>query len=205
MTNLLKIEKLSCQRSNSLIFNNLSFEVEKGKNVEIVGSNGSGKTSLLKCILGLIEKNNGKIAWKNQQIEESKHSFLKSCFYQGHELALKPSFSVIENLIYSHLAFGVKEDKILFTLKEVGLSDFIKRTASDLSIGQLKRLALAKWLMCDHDLYLIDEPFTSLDEEGVCLVLKIIKELNSRGCSFLFTSHKSSEVDSAEINLDNYS
>ena len=201
---MLKVDNLSCQRSNDLVFKNLSFEVNNGVNTEIIGSNGSGKTSLLKCILGLIEKKQGQISWKQKPLEESRAIFLKSCFYQGHELALKPSFSVIENLIYSHLAFGVKEDKILFTLKEVGLSDFIKRTASDLSIGQLKRLALAKWLMCDHDLYLIDEPFTSLDEEGVCLVLKIIKELNSRGCSFLFTSHTSSQVDSQEIHLDDY-
>ncbi len=205
MTNLLKIENLTCQRSNNLIFSNLSFEVEKGNNVEIIGSNGSGKTSLLRCILGLVEKKEGKISWKNQPVEESRHSFLKSCLYQGHELALKPSFSVLENLTYSHLSFGLKEDKILFTLKEVGLNDFIKRTASDLSTGQLKRLALARWLMCDQELYLIDEPFSSLDEEGVRLVLRIIKELNSRGCSFLFTSHRSTEADSTKIHLDHYS
>ena len=79
MTNLLKIENLTCQRSNNLIFSNLSFEVEKGNNVEIIGSNGSGKTSLLRCILGLVEKKEGKISWKNQPVEESRHSFLKSC------------------------------------------------------------------------------------------------------------------------------
>ena len=113
MTNLLKIEKLSCQRSNNLIFSNLSFDVQKGSNVEIVGSNGSGKTCLLRCILGLVEKKKGEILWKGQSIKESKASFLKSCLYQGHELALKTSFTALENLIYSHLSFGIKEDKIL--------------------------------------------------------------------------------------------
>tara|TARA_B100001013_G_scaffold56538_1_gene29655 strand:+ start:1201 stop:1818 length:618 start_codon:yes stop_codon:yes gene_type:complete len=204
MTNLLKIEELSCQRSNNLIFSNLSFDVQKGKNVEIVGSNGSGKTTLLRCLLGLTERKEGEILWKGQPMEESKHSFFKSCLYQGHQLALKPSFTVIENLIYSHLAFNLKEEEILSAIKDVGLANLKFRSSSDLSMGQLKRLAIAKWLMSDHELYLIDEPFASLDNEGVDLVLKAIKELNSRGCSFLFTSHSRSKVDSKEIILDNY-
>ena len=204
MTNLLKIEKLTCQRSNNLIFSNLSFEVKKGNNVEVIGSNGSGKTSLLRCILGLVEKKEGEILWKGQSVKESKHSFLKSCLYQGHELALKPSFTVLENLTYSHQAFGLKEEKILSALGEVGLADSKSRTSSYLSTGQLKRLAVAKWLMGDNELYLIDEPFASLDQEGVHLVHKTIKKLNSRGCSFLFTSHTSSQVDSQEIHLDDY-
>ncbi len=176
---MLKVDNLSCQRSNDLVFKNLSFEVSKGANTEIIGSNGSGKTSLLKCILGLIEKNQGKISWKQKPIEETRTFFLKSCFYQGHQLALKNNFTVVEK--------------------------YRERASSDLSMGQLKRLAIAKWLLDEHELYLIDEPFASLDQEGTLLVSSIIKNLNSKGCSFLFTSHTSSNIDSREILLDNYS
>jgi heme exporter protein A len=202
---LLKVENLSCQRSNDLIFKNLSFEVVKGENLEIIGSNGSGKTSLLKCILGLIEKKRGQISWNQRPLEESRTLFLKSCYYQGHQLALKNNFSVLENLKFSHLAFNADKKKIMSSLKVVGMAEFVHRSCSDLSMGQLKRLALAKWLLDDHELYLIDEPFASLDQEGIFLVASIIQKLNSKGCSFLFTSHTSSNINSKEILLDKYS
>ncbi|GIS74372.1 MAG: hypothetical protein CM1200mP12_00910 [Gammaproteobacteria bacterium] len=72
---MLKVDNLSCQRSNDLVFKNLSFEVSKGANTEIIGSNGSGKTSLLKCILGLIEKNQGKISGNKNQLKKQEHFF----------------------------------------------------------------------------------------------------------------------------------
>ena len=161
---MLKVDNLSCQRSNDLVFKNLSFEVNKGANTEIIGSNGSGKTSLLKCILGLIEKKQGKISWKQKPIEETRTFFLKSCFYQGHQLALKNNFTVVENLRFSHSVFNCNEENIMSSLKEVGLFDYRERASSDLSMGQLKRLAIAKWLLDEHELYLIDEPFASLDQ-----------------------------------------
>ena len=202
---MLKVDNLSCQRSNDLVFKNLSFEVSKGANTEIIGSNGSGKTSLLKCILGLIEKSEGKISWKQKPIEETRTFFLKSCFYQGHQLALKNNFTVVENLRFSHSIFNSNEEKIMASLKEVGLLEYRERASSDLSMGQLKRLAIAKWLLDEQEIYLIDEPFASLDEEGTLLVSSIIKKLNLKGYSFLFTSHTSSNIDSREILLDNYS
>jgi len=202
---LLKVNNLSCQRSNDLVFNDLSFEVNQGKNTEIIGSNGSGKTSLLKCILGLIEKKQGKISWKQKPIEDTRTFFLKSCFYQGHQLALKNNFTVFENLKFSHSIFNSNEDRIISSLKQVDLFEYRERSTSDLSMGQLKRLAIAKWLLGEHEIYLIDEPFASLDEAGTLLVSSIIEKLNSKGSSFLFTSHTSSNIDSTEILLDNYS
>ena len=188
-----------------MVFRNLSFEVCKGTNTEIIGSNGSGKTSLLKCILGLIEKKEGAISWKQKPIEETRTFFLKSCFYQGHQLALKNNFTVVENLRFSHSSFNTNEKKIMSSLKEVDLFEYRERPSSDLSMGQHKRLAIARWLLDQHELYLIDEPFASLDKEGSLLVSSTIKKLNSKGCSFLFTSHVSSDIDSSEIFLDQYS
>ena len=202
---LLKIEDISCIRSNNLLFSNLSFSLEKGENLEVIGSNGSGKTSLLRCILGLVERDNGNIFWKEEKIEEARNIFVKSVFYQGHQLSLKNTFSVLENLKFSHSAFNLSEKEILNSLTITGLKDLASMPSSDLSMGQLKKLAISKWLLRDYELYLIDEPFTSLDEEGSNLVVEVINELNSRGCSFLFTSHLSSKVNSKEILLDDFS
>ena len=204
MTALLKIKNLACLRSNNTIFSNLSFGIEKGKNVEIVGSNGSGKTTLLKCILGLIEIEEGTIFWKNKQLKDCRNSFLRSCFYQGHQLSIKPSFTVFENLKYSGSAIGLDKEKISEACKKVGLKDYLFRTSSDLSIGQLKRVAIARWILKDLDIYLIDEPFTSLDENGSVLINEIVKDLNSKGISFLITGHRPSSVTSEKIYLDDY-
>ena len=120
-------------------------------------------------------------------------------------MALKNNFTVVENLRFSHSVFNSNEEKIMASLKEVGLLEYRERASSDLSMGQLKRLAIAKWLLDEQEIYLIDEPFASLDEEGTLLVSSIIKKLNLKGYSFLFTSHTSSNIDSREILLDNYS
>ena len=202
MTALLKIDNLTCVRSNNLLFSNLSFEVERGKTVEIIGPNGSGKTSLLRCILGLIEKDEGTIYWKGESMQKCKDSFLKSCFYQGHKLALKSSFTVLENLKYSNSAIRMNEEQIIKTLKKVNLADLAFRPSSDLSIGQLKKIAIARWLLKEQEIYLIDEPFTALDEEGANLIKKIVVDLNSKGVSFLITGHRASSLNSEEIYLD---
>ena len=110
---MLKIEDISCVRSNNLLFSNLSFGLEKGANLEVIGSNGSGKTSLLRCILGLVERDNGNIFWKEEKIEKARNIFVKSVFYQGHQLSLKNTFSVLENLKFSHSAFNLSEKEIL--------------------------------------------------------------------------------------------
>ncbi len=196
----LKVSNLSCTRAGNLLFHDLNFEVNSGQNIEIIGSNGSGKTTLLRILLGLINIGDGSVEWLDN--EENYNEFRSmDCFYQGHSLGIKNLLSAEENLRLSSFSFGVSEEKILSSLSRVGIRNH-SSLASELSVGQKKRISIARWLLKDFDLYFIDEPFSALDDEASNLITEIIKELNARGASFVITGHRPSNIVSNHINLD---
>ena len=196
----LKVSNLSCTRAGNLLFHDLNFEVNAGQNIEIIGSNGSGKTTLLRILLGLINIGDGSVEWLDN--EENYNEFRSmDCFYQGHSLGIKNLLSAEENLRLSSFSFGVSEEKILSSLSRVGIRNH-SSLASELSVGQKKRISIARWLLKDFDLYFIDEPFSALDDEASNLITEIIKELNARGASFVITGHRPSNIVSNHINLD---
>lgn len=195
----LKVENLSCVRSNKVVFENINFEVFPGENLEIIGSNGSGKTTLLRTILGLIKPEKGIINWLD---ENDKFNDFRTfeCFYQGHQLGIKNLLTVYENLKLTHGAKGMDENKIYECLERVGLMR-INELASNLSVGQRKRISIARWLLKNFKIYFIDEPFSALDDEATSMIEHLIQELNSKGCSFVITGHRPSQVNANRINI----
>ena len=195
----LKVENLSCVRSNKVVFENINFEVFPGENLEIIGSNGSGKTTLLRTILGLIKPEKGVINWLD---ENDKFNDFRTfeCFYQGHQLGIKNLLTVYENLKLTHGAKGMDENKIYECLERVGLMH-INELASNLSVGQRKRISIARWLVKNFKIYFIDEPFSALDDEATSMIEHLIQELNSKGCSFVITGHRPSQVNANRINI----
>ena len=195
----LKVENLSCVRSNKVVFENINFEVFPGENLEIIGSNGSGKTTLLRTILGLIKPEKGVINWLD---ENDKFNDFRTfeCFYQGHQLGIKNLLTVYENLKLTHGAKGMEENKIYECLERVGLMH-INELASNLSVGQRKRISIARWLVKNFKIYFIDEPFSALDDEATSMIEHLIQELNSKGCSFVITGHRPSQVNANRINI----
>tara|TARA_B000000475_G_scaffold3304_1_gene2904 strand:- start:42 stop:641 length:600 start_codon:yes stop_codon:yes gene_type:complete len=195
----LKVENLSCVRSEKAIFENLNFDVFPGQNIEIIGSNGSGKTTLLRAILGLIRPENGTIRWLDDDNNFNEYRTYE-CFYQGHQLGIKNLLTVFENLNLTHNAKGLKKEKIYKCLERVGLSN-INDLASSLSVGQRKRISIARWLLKDFKIYFIDEPFSALDDEATNLIESLIIELNNEGCSFVMTGHRPSQVNASRIEI----
>ena len=195
----LKVENLSCVRSNKVVFENINFEVFPGENLEIIGSNGSGKTTLLRTILGLIKPEKGIINWLD---ENDKFNDFRTfeCFYQGHQLGIKNLLTVYENLRLTHGAKGMDENKIYDCLERVGLMR-INELASNLSVGQRKRISIARWLVKNFKIYFIDEPFSALDDEATSMIEHLIQELNSKGCSFVLTGHRPSQVKANRISI----
>ena len=195
----LKVENLSCVRSNKVVFENINFEVFPGENLEIIGSNGSGKTTLLRTILGLIKPEKGIINWLD---ENDKFNDFRTfeCFYQGHQLGIKNLLTVYENLKLTHGAKGMDENKIYECLERVGLMR-INELASNLSVGQRKRISIARWLVKNFKIYFIDEPFSALDDEATTMIEHLIQELNSKGCSFVITGHRPSQVKANRISI----
>ena len=195
----LKVENLSCVRSEKAIFKNLNFEVLPGQNIEIIGSNGSGKTTLLRTLLGLINKEEGIINWLDEDNNFNEYRTF-DCFYQGHQMGIKNMLTVFENLKLTHNAKGMNEEDINKCLERVGLYK-INEMASDLSVGQKKRISIARWLLKDFKIYFIDEPFSALDDPASDLIKEIIKELNQKGSSFVITGHRSSNINATLIEI----
>ena len=195
----LKVENLSSVRSNKVVFENINFEVFPGENLEIIGSNGSGKTTLLRTILGLIKPEKGIINWLD---EDDKFNDFRTfeCFYQGHQLGIKNLLTVYENLKLTHGAKGMDENIIYQCLERVGLMR-VNELASNLSVGQRKRISIARWLLKNFKIYFIDEPFSALDDEATSMIEHLIQELNSKGCSFVITGHRPSQVNANRINI----
>ena len=195
----LKVENLSCVRSEKAIFKNLNFEVLPGQNIEIIGSNGSGKTTLLRTLLGLINKEEGTINWLDEDNNFNEYRSF-DCFYQGHQMGIKNMLTVFENLKLTHNAKGMNEEDINKCLERVGLYK-INEMASDLSVGQKKRISIARWLLKDFKIYFIDEPFSALDDPASDLIKEIINELNQKGSSFVITGHRSSNINATLIEI----
>jgi len=195
----LKVENLSSVRSNKVVFENINFEVFPGENLEIIGSNGSGKTTLLRTILGLIKHEQGIINWLD---EDDKFNDFRTfeCFYQGHQLGIKNLLTVYENLKLTHGAKGMDENIIYQCLERVGLMR-VNELASNLSVGQRKRISIARWLLKNFKIYFIDEPFSALDDEATSMIEHLIYELNSKGCSFVITGHRPSQVKANRISI----
>ena len=202
MSNILKVKNINCQRSGEVVLQGLNFEVEAGKNVEIIGSNGSGKTTILRLLLGFINDYDGDIYWNDSKVPSKLQEKDIHCFYQGHQIGIKPLLTVYENLKFSSSGFNSSEEEITSVANKVGIKTFLNRQSANLSAGQKRRIAIGRWLLKDFNLYLIDEPFTTLDDEGVELIKGVVTELNNRGASFLITGHRPSELNSKKIYLD---
>ena len=196
---MLKIKNLKAAIHKKDILKGLDISIKPGELHAIMGPNGSGKTNLLRTILGLIKPEKGIINWLD---ENDKFNDFRTfeCFYQGHQLGIKNLLTVYENLKLTHGAKGMDENKIYECLERVGLMR-INELASNLSVGQRKRISIARWLVKNFKIYFIDEPFSALDDEATSMIEHLIQELNSKGCSFVITGHRPSQVKANRISI----
>ncbi|MBU1095005.1 MAG: ABC transporter ATP-binding protein [Bacteroidetes bacterium] len=190
-TRLIRIQNLSKRFETLKVLEDVSLDVRIGENLVVFGRSGTGKSVLLKCIIGLLKPDNGKIFIKDKNILEISLNELndirKNIGFLFQSSALYDSMSVRENLAFPlirHFDFSQKEldEKINNTLELVSLSDAIDKMPSDLSGGMRKRIGLARSIITDPELMLYDEPTTGLDpittKEISELILNLQKKLN---------------------------
>jgi len=187
---ILQVNKLGVRRSERWLFRNLDLKLSSGEIYQVVGQNGAGKTSLLRCLCGLLPEQEGDIAW--QQDDEMP---IIPLFY-GHLPAVKPELTVLENLLYHPINGNFYNgDVIEAALHEVGLGAYFDSEARHLSAGQARRVALARLLIADSKCWILDEPFTALDVKGCTWLEGIISSYVKRGGSVLLTSHQPVSLD----------
>ena len=197
----LSVNNLSCQRGYNLLFENLSFELNSGEVLRISGQNGSGKTSLLKIIAGLNTPELGSIEFDQNQSNSEKYQI--ETLYLGHYAALSSELSCIENLEYlTNLNTEILSPNFHDALKEVGLENYEYESAGNLSAGQKRRVALSLLFISQSRVWLLDEPFTALDSDGIKIIENQIEKHCANGGLCILTTHQDCNIKSLkEISL----
>ncbi|TRX00677.1 cytochrome c biogenesis heme-transporting ATPase CcmA [Candidatus Methylobacter oryzae] len=193
---------LSCIRDDRVLFEQLAFELLSGQVLLLEGKNGSGKTSLLRILCGFREPDAGAIRWCGDAIKDS--SFYAQMAYVGHLDGIKKELTVLENLKMSLALNSPGRYSIDQALSKVHLSGYDDVLVQALSAGQKRRLSLARLLITENVLWILDEPFTSLDRQGIALIETLMIEHCANGGMIVLTSHHDialHNVDVLTINL----
>tara|TARA_R110001583_G_scaffold43130_3_gene137107 strand:- start:5283 stop:5957 length:675 start_codon:yes stop_codon:yes gene_type:complete len=189
-TPLLSATSLTCIREDRLLFDQLNIEINAGDIVQVEGPNGSGKTSLLRILAGLSQPFEGDIFFNNQLISQSQEEFHQNLLYLGHLPGVKGEMNAQENLSFNLALHGINNDAtdIKQTLAEVNLTGFEDSLASHLSAGQHRRISLARLYKSNARIWILDEPFTAIDKQGVHALEQLFKaHINQGGCVILTT------------------
>ena len=188
---LLEVSELECTRDDRLLFNDLCFTVSSGEVLQIEGSNGSGKTSLLRILCGLRVADAGVVSWQATDITKNREDYYSNMVYIGHLPCIKAELTTLENIrsLLDTRSLSASDDKILEALGRVGLVAYDDVPSKALSSGQKRRILLAFLLLSKARLWILDEPLTALDVEGVALMETMIIEHQQQGGSVIFTTH----------------
>ncbi|MDP3902455.1 MAG: cytochrome c biogenesis heme-transporting ATPase CcmA [Methylococcaceae bacterium] len=180
--------QLSCIRDDRVLFSGLDFAVNGGQVLLIEGPNGSGKTSLLRILTGLRSPDEGELVWCGAAVSELEAVFYQDVAYVGHMNGMKDDLSVEENLKFAQ-ALAIATLGIDEALHKVGLAGYQDTPIRYLSAGQRRRLALARLLCTRKRLWILDEPFTSIDRASIRMFEDYIVAHVAEGGIVIMTSH----------------
>lgn len=199
---VLEVKDLSCIRDDRVLFEGLNFSLNPYQVLLLEGKNGSGKTSLLRILCGFREQDAGEIYWCDTAIKDS--DYFAQMAYVGHLDGVKKELTVTENLRMSLALSQAGKYSIEQALEKVLLAGYDDALVQSLSAGQKRRLSLARLLITKKSLWILDEPFTSLDKEGIKLIESLMHEHINDGGMIILTSHHDlvlHEADVQKINL----
>ena len=198
---LLEVSKLGCVRGDRRLFSSLDLSLPAGTFLQLTGPNGSGKTSLLRILCGLLAPAEGEIKWQGENIRSLGEDYFTAVTYLGHRHGVKDELSGIENLRISNALNGIEisKDRARSVLERMGLAGRESLPARLLSEGQRRRVALARLLTCGTKLWLLDEVMTSLDKGAVALIRSLIEEHLTGGGIAIVATHQDLELTTGSI------
>ena len=196
----LTAEALDIWRGERHLCRDLSFRAEAGQAVRLLGANGAGKTSLIRILIGLAHPESGTVNWNGRPLAEVRDDYHRELAYLGHANGLKSNLSPTENLVAHAAMMGLAPAiGVADALDRMGISPMAHRVCSSLSMGQQRRTALARLLMSNASLWILDEPLTSLDVAGGRLLAELIEEHLERQGMVIFATHQPLELGSHKV------
>jgi heme exporter protein A len=198
---MLEAIDLTCVRGDRCLFRALNLSVKPGQILFVEGDNGSGKTSLLRLLVGLGLPAGGDVFWQGGSIRHQRERYATFLLYLGHLVALKEELSAAENLRADACLAGLAEitdSQVLLALEQCGLGSVSGLPARVLSAGQRRRAALARLLLSPPPLWILDEPFTALDKGAVELLRHKLEKHLAEGGMAVVASHQDVELRHAD-------
>jgi heme exporter protein A len=189
---MISISNLSFERYFERVFEPVSFDLKAGSLLLVTGANGCGKTTLLRLLAGLLEPSEGEIHCDDQLL------------YAGHNPAIKDDLSVEENIRFWMRFMGTREanpgpELLQQVIKKVGLTAVSQQEGRTLSAGQRKRCSLARLSFCDEAVWLLDEPYSNLDRDGIAMLDGMLKDHLNAGGACILTTHGSLRPEGFEL------
>ena len=195
MTAKLSGDDLTLFRGDRCLFKHLDFALNAGELLLLEGQNGSGKTSLLRAIAGLIELETGSVSWNGVAVLGQRESFHNSLAWMAHRVGFKADLTVLENLQFESALRPQSDRELDEIFSRLGIGRLGRLPMRALSAGQQRRIALARMLMSAAELWIMDEPFTNLDRDGRALVIELVSEHLSRDGMALIAAHQDIDLD----------
>ncbi len=206
VTHVLEARDLCCIRDDRTLFSGLNFTLNSGEALILEGRNGSGKTSLLRILCGIRLPDEGKLLWQDEDAHRIGAEFHQHIAYLGHRDGNKLDLTPEENLrIAQGLGRARADVSIDEALEKVGLYGFEDVPTRNLSAGQQRRVAIARLLITEAELWILDEPFTSLDRKGIEDVEDMFDQHLARGGMSVLTTHHRMNFELGKVHRINLS
>jgi heme exporter protein A len=200
----LQAHQLAFSRGDRQLFDDVNFEIDSGEALWLSGSNGSGKTSLLRLLCGLSQPTIGEVRWQGRNIRSLREDYCRDLIYCGHASGVKEDLTAWENVAIGIELSGkdCSRQDAYRALDQIGLAHIAHLPARVLSQGQRKRVALAR--LCLEPvpkILILDEPFTALDQRAIGALRDVLNRHLERGSTIVYTTHQELLLKARRLHL----
>ena len=184
-------QDLSCIRQDRVLFAQLSLQLHRGQLLQIQGKNGAGKSSLLRILAGLAQPDDGQLYYQAKPLTHSLPAYCGNLCYIGHQSGIHEQLTALENLNFWRAASGLNPADDWALLAQLGLAGLEDVPCRMLSAGQQRRVSLARLWLTPAVIWILDEPFTALDQAAIGLLQQHMLDHLNKGGAIILTTHQS--------------